>query len=300
VENVNKFDIILIYNKHKNNAKHGFVGFCISDSKCIKNTQQYHLFDDINLHSYYIEISSVHIFFENIGFGNLCNAMFDSDKKKLTAFKNKYLKLNTTLTELDGNEIYKYFTTIDGYDINDTNGGTDDDSVNSTDDDSVNSTDNDSNNSTDNDSVNSTDNDSNNDSANSTDNDSVNSTDDDSNNSSNENNNKKRYDNENGFIPVLLCPCAKFKLNGDCVTEFKNHYLKCDKCDKTNQNNIEISDILNTRKIIYEEICDDDDIYEYLDYYLELRRYKDMGDNGKIIRINNEDDDYHNSFLFLF
>jgi hypothetical protein len=107
-----------------------------------------------------------------------------------------------------------------------------------------------------------------------------------------------------GNIPIGFIPCKKFKLTKnkkENYNEFKNHYKTCENCDKTNNNKLDIIELFNTHKIIWNELEDEDDIENYLDYLHNEKKYNYKIDKSiSIYKINNENHDYHDSFIILF
>ncbi len=110
--------------------------------------------------------------------------------------------------------------------------------------------------------------------------------------------------NNIGNIPIVFIPCKNIRLtknkkNNDI--EFKNHYKTCEKCDKTNNNKLDIIELFNTHKIIWNKLEDEDDIEKYLDYYYNNKKYNyKIEKTISIYKINNDNHDYHDSLIILF
>lgn len=74
------------------------------------------------------------------------------------------------------------------------------------------------------------------------------------------------------LIPIMWVPCNDFELpEKNRENYLKEHYMKCKKCDRTNNNNIELSPYLEKAMIDFEEInTKKDRLFENaLDAYLE-------------------------------
>ena len=102
----------------------------------------------------------------------------------------------------------------------------------------------------------------------------------------------------------MIIPCDKFKFGKnkkEFETEFKSHYKTCKNCDRTNNNHTDISEFLTTYKINQKEIEDEEEIDKYLDYFYNGKKYDSKTDKIiHVLKINNEDHDYHNSLIILF
>jgi hypothetical protein len=106
---------------------------------------------------------------------------------------------------------------------------------------------------------------------------------------------------ENGNIPILTVPCKQVDWDtDDIIEEVLSHYKICEKCDKTNNNGkIDILPLLKSRDITFEEIDDEMIIDEYLSYYHNLKKYKEL-DDIFIYRIRNKNSDYNGCLIILF
>jgi hypothetical protein len=108
-------------------------------------------------------------------------------------------------------------------------------------------------------------------------------------------------DDDISNIPVLMIPCDKLKNNIDDDIE-KNvieHYIKCKKCDKTNNNNSEI--IFDDTKFIYKKIYDENKINTYFNFYDNLKCYnKDLSQQIFCYEICNDNHQYNECFILLY
>lgn len=111
----------------------------------------------------------------------------------------------------------------------------------------------------------------------------------------------------NGYIPILMIPCDDFKLPSTKILQYiVNHYKKCDICDITNNNNRELSSIIDNAKIEYVEIIDEKSGYfdPVLDAYWGLYKYEPVGVTqypfARISYINNGHDIYNKCILIAW
>lgn len=135
-----------------------------------------------------------------------------------------------------------------------------------------------------------------------------------SNDKSFKNNIEISYDTENnnkfiiqGQIPILMIPCINFNWEKDTkntVQDFKNHYKYCDKCDKTDNNNISIVSIFDNSEIFCQELDNIHKIDKYLEYYLNLQKYSSKSEKQnnyiRIFRINKRGHIYHKCLLIIW
>lgn len=85
--------------------------------------------------------------------------------------------------------------------------------------------------------------------------------------------------NNKGLIPILIVPCDNFKFPiKDQKKYFKNHYLNCNNCDITNNNNLELSSVIDDAYIEIVTIIDEKDPYfdPPLESYFRLENYEPM------------------------
>ena len=113
---------------------------------------------------------------------------------------------------------------------------------------------------------------------------------------SNEKNNDKH-------IPIIVETCKEYKWDNG-LNEFKDHYSNCVKCNKTDNNNISYMTFLNktnSKKIKMDELKDDDEIEEYLEYYHGTQGYKMKSKYSVFIfRIHNRSHPYHKCLLIVW
>lgn len=101
---------------------------------------------------------------------------------------------------------------------------------------------------------------------------------------------------QNNIIPILFIPCKNYDWENNVQREFEKHYKLCRSCDKTNNNNIDVYDEMDD--FYYDELYDEGEIDKYLEYYFNLRPCNlRVNDNLHVFKIDNENHDYHDSFL---
>ena len=107
----------------------------------------------------------------------------------------------------------------------------------------------------------------------------------------------------NAYIPILLSPCEKlleYEEENDkkVVKKIIKHYLNCKKCDRTNNNKIEITNLLFEKKVSLKILDDTELIDEYLEYYLTNTK-KETGKKIVIYKIEDYSHDNNNDFLII-
>lgn len=105
---------------------------------------------------------------------------------------------------------------------------------------------------------------------------------------------------ENTYIPILYIPCSS--VNIEEITDiFVSHISTCKECDITNNNvNFDLlTHIKNTKKIIFKELLDENEIDEYLELYFNEQPYKNKDRIIKMYYIQNEDSIYYDSIIIL-
>lgn len=114
-------------------------------------------------------------------------------------------------------------------------------------------------------------------------------------------------ESEEGFIPIMIVPCKKYKipqLNPELY--FKNHYKTCEECDITNNNKKELHYILDKATI---EIFELKDTKHYhfnpaMECYHAVRRYEPLDIKKRpfirCIYINNNDEMYNKCLLITW
>lgn len=113
-----------------------------------------------------------------------------------------------------------------------------------------------------------------------------------------------------GHIPIIMCPCKNFNWTDDefmTLKNFKNHFINCKKCDKTDNNNCSIYQNFDTYKFHCEELLDDDEIDEKLQNYYSCKRstYELEGEDKKydhiyVYKINSKEHIYHRALLIIW
>lgn len=113
-----------------------------------------------------------------------------------------------------------------------------------------------------------------------------------------------------GHIPIMMIPCADFVWDSDSeisLKNFKKHYNTCSICEKTDNNNISLTQILENAEIYCRELKNEERLEEYLEHYYELRNYKfEVIDEDKkynhvyIYRINQRGHIYHKCILIIW
>ncbi len=84
-------------------------------------------------------------------------------------------------------------------------------------------------------------------------------------------------ENERGFIPILIIPCPEFEIPlSDKSKYFREHYMRCDICEITNNNNRELSSILHKKetKILIKNVTTEDNelVNDSLEHYFSLKK----------------------------
>ena len=135
------------------------------------------------------------------------------------------------------------------------------------------------------------------------------------NNNSDNNSDSDSDNNITAMIPIIISPCENFefpKVKNIYIEEnkltkyFKDHHISCKKCDTTNNNDINLREILIYHKnyeIQYQESTErDTEINDELEYYYNLKPYNPFIDPDKttikIKHIMNFESDYDNC-LFI-
>lgn len=128
-------------------------------------------------------------------------------------------------------------------------------------------------------------------------------------------------------IPILLNPCKKFKLNKNTtkyniltatfqpnekklIDEIMCHYLTCDKCEITNNNNSELKEIIDNNMTKYSiDIidCEDGELLNMMDAYHNLMKYRictpkcqmNLVPCMRILVIDDTNDKYYNNCVLI-
>lgn len=113
-----------------------------------------------------------------------------------------------------------------------------------------------------------------------------------------------------GNIPIMMIPCKSLEWNDDpdeFDEVFKNHLLSCKKCEKTDNNNKNISSVINDANMYYHKLKNKDKIEKMLSYYLNLKNYVfELSNDDKnythiyVFKIIDEDSIYNNCILVVF
>ena len=120
-------------------------------------------------------------------------------------------------------------------------------------------------------------------------------------------------DNSNMRIPIMLILCNRYinPKTVDKIKYFKEHFKKCKMCNITNNNNSELSTIIDSKDIYMinidgetKEAYENQDLYESaLIAYHELKVFKVFDDKRvgmKILNIGNYDPVYMKCFLIIW
>jgi hypothetical protein len=111
-----------------------------------------------------------------------------------------------------------------------------------------------------------------------------------------------------GLVPIMLIPCYTFNIDdAENKSEyFVQHYKSCHKCNYTNNNSIELGNVINNSNFEYLEIIDEMDGYfnPALDCYLFAQNYEPI-DNLKypfirLLNINNDHPIYNKCILICW
>lgn len=113
-----------------------------------------------------------------------------------------------------------------------------------------------------------------------------------------------------GHIPILMIPCHTFDWNVDeymTIKSFKKHFLECNKCDKTDNNNCNVYPFAQNCIIHCTDLKEDKAINSYLEYYHEEKicRFELLGKDKKnnhmyVFRILSKHHVYHNTLLVMW
>ena len=80
------------------------------------------------------------------------------------------------------------------------------------------------------------------------------------------------------YIPIMIIPCKSFLVpdeDEEIVNYLVDHFKRCNKCDWTNNNNIEFHSVFDTAQVEYMEVDDEDDeLDDAIMAYQSLKRYK--------------------------
>jgi len=79
------------------------------------------------------------------------------------------------------------------------------------------------------------------------------------------------------YIPIMVSPCKNFLFPDDdeIIDYVIDHFKKCDKCEWTNNNNIEFHSVFDTARVEFMEVDEDDDEFDdALAAYQSLKKYK--------------------------
>ena len=263
-------DHIIFYQKSDNPAKRGFVGMCQTESDLQLNVKKIKIFNDINLNTFYCTVKNVTLFYTVIKISNINNDLKKqtTSYKSLQSFSCKYLKKIEEFTTLPLDIGKKIINIL--IDANKL-----DLSVKDVSDNSSNSSDS---------------------SSNESDDESVDESVDES----------DEYLIK-GHIPILFEPCKKFIWDGDIIKNFKYHYIECEKCIKTDNNDIQIIKQLNKSIYLIKKIKDIDEIEKYCNNYYNLTKcYYEVSDKLKdkncinLLKIINYEHVYNKCILILW
>lgn len=68
---------------------------------------------------------------------------------------------------------------------------------------------------------------------------------------------------QTGMIPVIICPCNNFDIcnSKNKIHYFVDHYKTCNKCNVTNNNDIELGSIINNCSFDFHNVTDNKSVY---------------------------------------
>lgn len=281
--NINKNDIIIIYQQHKTNKlNHGIVSICQVNNSLTKNNKKIKIFRDINMNKYITDLCALTHYDTPYRISQMektlcqkCNVF-----KSANWFKKKYIKEKTTFILIDkslGTQIIRLIIECpDDLESNITN------SISKT--------------------TNFYDSDSYSEWGSSVD----------------ENNTSSEYISSDddcirildGHIPVVMIPCKNFKWSDDdesIIHEFKKHFIDCKKCEVTDNNDVSIYKDFNSYIFEYDELTDEDEINKKLEQYYNCSNCKfelEGKDKNKkhmyIYKINLRNHIYHKTLLVIW
>lgn len=303
--NLKKNDVILIFQKHSINLKsHGFVAICQIKANIGKNELNINIFKDINMAKFISSISSLELFNEPLKYSKI-ESMLKKDCKNTNdfctsaVFGSKYTKQKSVFFQLPnklGYSLVKNLIALSDGEIeigstgskniskNEKKGEIFDDPPYSSSEEEV-------------------------------DDEPPYSSDSEN---SDDSTNDSMYDiaNENdvrvviGHIPILMIPCNLFEWSNDeyvTIKNFKKHFLECENCDKTDNNNCNIYPFVKNSLVHCTDITDENMIDSYLDYYHKEKicKFELVGNDKKndhiyVFRILAKRHIYHNTILIMW
>jgi hypothetical protein len=118
---------------------------------------------------------------------------------------------------------------------------------------------------------------------------------------------EEEKEESDGMIPIMVIPCKGFKLpkkDDRKIKYFKEHYLTCNDCDITNNNNVELSVILENSCIEIVNVTKKKDPYynSPIESYWGLEKYEPMfAEERPFIRVAtiNNGDEYYDGCLLI-
>ena len=322
---IKKGDIIFYYVKDASNS--GFTGISRVSSSHRKNVKHIKIFNDKNLNEHIIKLNYVTFFNNPIKIKPIFSVLLNENvagHKSIETFRSKYMKRNIFFEKLTTNGynlMTKLFEISDQHDNQDDYDQDDHDQNNDNQDNDNQNNDNQDDDNQDDDeykqiTIDNSDNDEH----------CISIEDDNeesptySNNSSLFIKNNSEDDNDNaddninegddeGEIPILIVTCDEFKWPSStkkCIDYFIDHYKKCRNCEISDNNNMQISRILDNADIEY-YVCKKikDAYFEIpLQYYHELLRHDPLDRKTspfiRITRIENKHEIYHGCILITW
>ncbi len=280
-------DIVLLYQKHTSNLRlHGFVGACQIMKNIGENNIGVTIFKDFNMAKYISSISAVELFNEPYKTSTIDHMLKiecsnSGDFTTATAFNSKYTKEKSTFLQLSnilGHSLLKNLISLSDNEVDliskDNKSTKTKLSRNEKKSDNFND-------------------------APYSSSESEFENDEPYYSSDSDSNLENEYDTHNdvrvviGHIPILFEPCNEFDWNKDeymTTKSFKKHFLNCNKCIKTDNNECNIFPFVKNSILHCTDMKDDKQISACLEYY----------HNQKICKFELEGNDRKNDHIYIF
>ena len=234
---IKKGDFILLFRKTTNVKKKGYIGICNAKTDFMENIDNIKVFKDLTMNKYCCKINNL-ILFDNIIKTNELNNELKiniPEYKSSQSFSHKYFKTVDIIVKITDNYGDILTNIILGHHVL-KHDSTDSESELSDD--------------------------------------STDSEYDESTDSESELSNDSDIYIIKGHIPILFEPCKKFIWEGDLEKKFKKHYTNCEKCKRTDNNELssEFVKYLDKAKYKFKQIKDKDEIESYCDLYYNLNK----------------------------